>query len=127
MQTSVTTNPQRAYSRLTPGLSPLGGIQENYGPTEGQTSLVLNQLQQLFKHMNCLQTVSMENVTAKNGTEWRWEFHPADAPYRNGAAEAAENLLKRVFTSLGGTIGSLIWGELQTLLYQAASLTNECL
>lgn len=66
----------------------------------------------------------MENVAAQNGTEWRWEFHPADAPHRNGAAEAAVKLLKRVLTSFGGTTGSLTWGELQTL-YQAANITNE--
>lgn len=41
-------------------------------------------------------------------------------------AEAAVKLLKRALTSLGGTTGSLTWGELKTLLYQAANLTNEC-
>ncbi|KAL2088696.1 hypothetical protein ACEWY4_015595 [Coilia grayii] len=82
-------------------------------------------LYQLYKHLACLQAVSMEDVAAKNGTEWNWEFHPADAPHRNGAAEAAVKLLKRALTSLGGTTGSLTWGELQTLFYQAANLTNE--
>ncbi|KAL2076334.1 hypothetical protein ACEWY4_028086 [Coilia grayii] len=82
-------------------------------------------LQQLYKHLDCLRTLSIETVAAKNGTEWKWEFHPADAPHRNGAAEAAVKLLKRALMSLGGTTGSLTWGELQTLLYQAANLTNE--
>lgn len=82
-------------------------------------------LQQLYKHLDCLQTLSMENVAAKHGTEWKWEFHPADAPHRNGAAEAAVKLLKRALTNLGGTTGSFTWGELQTLFYQAANLTNE--
>lgn len=34
-------------------------------------------------------------------------------------------LIKRALTSLGGTVGSLTWGELQTLFYQAPNLTNE--
>lgn len=82
-------------------------------------------LQQFYKRLECLQTLSMENVAAKHGTEWKWEFHPADAPHRNGAAEAAVKLLKRALTNLGGFTGSFTWGELQTLLYQAANLTNE--
>ena len=82
-------------------------------------------LSELHKHLACLQTVSIEDVAAKNGTEWKWDFHPADAPHRNGAAEAAVKLLKRALMSLGGTVGSLTWGELQTLFYQAANLTNE--
>ncbi len=49
----------------------------------------------------------------------------ADAPHRNGAAEAAVKLLKRALMSLGGAAQSLTWGELQTLFYQAANLTNE--
>ncbi|XP_065152486.1 uncharacterized protein [Paramisgurnus dabryanus] len=80
---------------------------------------------ELHKHLACLQSVSIEDVAAKNGTEWKWDFHPADAPHRNGAAEAAVKLLKRAFMSLRGTTGSLTWGELQTLFYQAANLTNE--
>ena len=82
-------------------------------------------LRELHKHLACLQAAPMEDVAAKNGTEWKWEFHPADAPHRNGAAEAAVKLLKRALTSLGGATESLTWGELQTLLYQAANLTNE--
>lgn len=82
-------------------------------------------LHELYKHLACLQAVSMEDVAAKNGTEWRWNFHPADAPHRNGAAEAAVKLLKRALTSLGGATKSLTWGELQTMFYQAANLTNE--
>ena len=82
-------------------------------------------LRELHKQLACLQAASMEDVAAKNGTEWKWKFHPADAPHRNGAAEAAVKLLKRALTSLGGATGSLTWGELQTLFYQAANLTNE--
>lgn len=82
-------------------------------------------LRELHKHLTCVQAVSMEDVAARNETEWKWEFHPADAPHRNGAAEAAVKLLKRALMSLGGTTGSLTWGELQTLFYQAANLTNE--
>ncbi|XP_062390786.1 uncharacterized protein LOC134078694 [Sardina pilchardus] len=82
-------------------------------------------MHELHKHLACLQAVSIEDVAAKNGTEWKWDFHPADAPHRNGAAEAAVKLLKRALMSLGGATGSLTWGELQTLFYQAANLTNE--
>ncbi|XP_077949972.1 uncharacterized protein LOC144389412 [Gasterosteus aculeatus] len=82
-------------------------------------------LHELHKHLACLQAASIEDVAAKNGTEWKWDFHPADAPHRNGAAEAAVKLLKKALISLGGTTGSLTWGELQTLFYQAANLTNE--
>ena len=41
-------------------------------------------LRELHKHLACLQAAPMEDVAAKNGTEWKWEFHPADAPHRNG-------------------------------------------
>ena len=83
-------------------------------------------LHELHKHQACLQAASMEDEAAKNGTEWKWEFHPADAPHRNGAADAAVKILKRALISLGGATGSLTCGELQTLFYQAANLTNEC-
>ena len=39
--------------------------------------------------------------------------------------KAAVKLLKRALTSLGGATESFTWGELQTLFYQAANLTNE--
>lgn len=80
---------------------------------------------ELHKHLACLQAVSIEDVAAKNETEWKWNFHPADAPHRNGAAEAALKLLKRVLMILREATKSLTWGELQTLFYQAANLTNE--
>lgn len=82
-------------------------------------------LRELHRHLATLQQSSMEDKATKNGTEWAWDFHPADAPHRNGAAEAAVKLIKRALTSLGGTVGSLTWGELQTLFYQAANLANE--
>lgn len=82
-------------------------------------------LKELHKNLVCLQMSSVENVAAKNGTEWQWDFHPADSPHRNGAAEAAVKLIKRALTSLGGTTGCYTWGEFQTLLYSAANLTNE--
>lgn len=82
-------------------------------------------LRDLHKHLACLQKVAVENIAAKNGTEWQWDFHPADSPHRNGAAEAAVKLIKRALNSLGGTTGSYTWGEFQTLLYSAANLTNE--
>lgn len=79
----------------------------------------------LHKHLAILHKAPIEDKAARNGTEWAWDFHPADAPHRNGAAEAAVKLMKRALTSIGGTIGSLPWGELQTLFYQVANLTNE--
>lgn len=82
-------------------------------------------LQDLHRYLATLREASIEDKAAKNGTVWAWNFHPADAPHRNGAAEAAVKLIKRALTSLGGTTSSLTWGELQTLFYQAANLTNE--
>ncbi|KAK7883254.1 hypothetical protein WMY93_029428 [Mugilogobius chulae] len=82
-------------------------------------------LKDLNKHLACVQKVSIEDVAAKNGTEWQWDFHPADSPHRNGAAEAAVKLIKRALNSLGGTTCCYTWGEFQTLLYAAANLTNE--
>lgn len=83
-------------------------------------------LRELHKHLSCLQRLSFEDVAARNGTEWKWEFHPADAPHRNGAAEAAVKLIKRALNSLCGMTGCYTWGEFQTLLYSAADLTNNC-
>ncbi|CAL9701094.1 unnamed protein product [Knipowitschia caucasica] len=82
-------------------------------------------LRDLHRHLDSLQKVSIEDIAAKNGTEWQWVFHPADSPHRNGAAEAAVKLMKRALNSLGGTTSCYTWGEFQTLLYSAANLTNE--
>ena len=60
-------------------------------------------LRELHRHLACLQKASVENMAARNGTEWQWDFHPADAPHRNGAAEAAVKLIKRALHSLCGT------------------------
>ncbi|XP_067223126.1 uncharacterized protein [Chanodichthys erythropterus] len=82
-------------------------------------------LRDLHKHLACLEKVAIEDIAAKNGTEWQWEFHPADSPHRNGAAEAAVKLVKRALSSLSRTTDNYTWGEFQTLLYSAANLTNE--
>lgn len=82
-------------------------------------------LKQLHKHLDCIQKASVEDVAARNGTEWQWNFHPADSPHRNGAAEAAVKLIKRALDTLSGTSCCYTWGEFQTLLYSAANLTNE--
>ncbi|XP_019738326.1 uncharacterized protein LOC109523554 isoform X3 [Hippocampus comes] len=82
-------------------------------------------LNELQNHLRCVQTSSVEDIASKNGTDWAWSFHPADAPHRNGAAEAAVKLIKRALTSLKGATDHLTWGEFQTLLFQAANLTNE--
>lgn len=57
-------------------------------------------LRELHRYLAILQKEPIEDKAAKNGTEWRWDFHPADAPHCNGAAEAAVKL-----TRLGGTVG----------------------
>lgn len=62
-------------------------------------------LRELYKHLACLQKASVESMAARNGTEWQWDFHPADSPYRNRAAEAAVKLIKRALNSLGRTTG----------------------
>lgn len=77
-------------------------------------------LRELHRHMATLNKASIGNYAAKNGTEWAWVFHPADAPHRNGAAEATVKLIKRALTSLGGTVSSLTWGELQTLFFSSS-------
>ncbi|KAK7909325.1 hypothetical protein WMY93_014009 [Mugilogobius chulae] len=61
-------------------------------------------LKDLNKHLACVQKVSIEDVAAKNGTEWQWDFHPADSPHRNGAAEAAVKLIKRALNSLAANL-----------------------
>lgn len=82
-------------------------------------------LRELHRHLACLKKASVENMVAKNGTQWQWDFHPADSPHRNGAAEAAVKLIKRALHSLCGSTGCYTWGEFQTLLYSAANLTND--
>lgn len=82
-------------------------------------------LRELHRHLACLQKDSVEDMAARNGTEWQWDFHPADAPHRNGAAEAAVKLIKRALHSLCGSTSCYTWGEFQTLLYSAANLTND--
>lgn len=82
-------------------------------------------LKELHKHLACVEMASMEDVAARDGTEWKWILHPADSPHRNGAAEAAVRILKRALTNLGGTTGNFTWSEFQTLLYSAANLANE--
>lgn len=63
-------------------------------------------LRELHKYLACLQKASVEKVAAKNGTEWQWDFHPADSPHRNGAAEVAIKLIKRALNSLGGRVAT---------------------
>lgn len=79
----------------------------------------------MHNHLAILHKAPIEDKAARNGTDWAWNFHPADASHRNGAAEAAVKLMKRALTSIGGMIGSLTWGEPQTLFHQVANLTNE--
>ncbi|XP_049335750.1 uncharacterized protein LOC125802274 [Astyanax mexicanus] len=81
-------------------------------------------LGELYCYLDQLNKTELEREAAKNGTEWHWHIHPADSPHRNGAAEAAVQIIKRALQNLGGD-GSLTWGEFQTFLYMAANLANE--
>lgn len=53
-----------------------------------------------------------------------WKIHPADSPHRNGAAEAAVRIVKRVLQSCGGE-STLTYSEFQTALQMTATLANE--
>ena len=58
------------------------------------------------------------------GTDWLWEFSPADSPHRNGAAEVSVHVSKRSLSSVGEE-GDLTILKFQTLLYLANNLSNE--
>lgn len=56
----------------------------------------------------------------------RWYFNKAaDAPWYNGACESLIRLVKQGLTRVIGD-SVLIFGELQTALYEVANLMNEC-
>ena len=81
-------------------------------------------LKELRSFLSKLDKAELEVEAAGNGTEWSWKIHPADSPDRNGAAEAAVQLVKRALNNLGGD-GVFTWGEFQTFLFMAANLVNE--
>ena len=51
------------------------------------------------------------------GTDWVWEFNPANSPHWNGAAESAACVLNQSLSS----VGEVGVQEFQTLLYLAAN------
>ncbi|KAF7199472.1 putative LOC107376719-like protein [Nothobranchius furzeri] len=79
---------------------------------------------ELYLFLDQLEKAELENEATKHGTNWSWTIHPADSPHRNGAAEAAVQVMKRALHNLGGD-GIFTWGEFQTFLYMAANLANE--
>lgn len=81
-------------------------------------------LKALYDQLGKVDRKTVEDRTARHGTEWAWVFHPADAPHRNGAAEASVRLLKRALSNVG-RLGNLTCLEFQTALFLAADLVNE--
>ena len=64
----------------------------------------------------------LQDRTAGAGVEWN--FCSADAPHRNGVAEAGVKIFKGALSSVG-VKGNLSCLELQTLFFLAANLANE--
>ena len=81
-------------------------------------------LQDLYTFLDKQNKTRLEEEAARNGTEWSWQFHPADSPHRNGAAEAAVKAVKRALRAIDEK-GPFTLSEFQTLLYLAANLANE--
>lgn len=82
-------------------------------------------MEELYRFLEVQNKADLEEIAAKNGTEWMWKIHPADSPHRNGAAEAAVHMLERALQRLGKE-SSLSCIEFQTALHLAANLANEC-
>ena len=81
-------------------------------------------LEDLYSFLAVINKTEVQSRAAVDGTDWAWEFSPADSPHRNGAAEAAVRVLKRALSNVGEE-GNLTTLEFQTLLFMAANLTNE--
>ena len=81
-------------------------------------------LEDLYSFLAGIDKEAVQRRAVVAGTDWVWEFSPADSPHRNGAAEAAVRVLKRSLSSVGEE-GDLTILEFQTLLYLAANLSNE--
>ena len=69
-------------------------------------------LKELYQFLDQLEKAELQNEAVKHGTERSWKIHPADSPHRNGAAEAAVQIVKRALHNLGGD-GIFTWGEFQ--------------
>ena len=64
----------------------------------------------------------LQRFGQERGMEWR--FHPPDAPYANGAAEATIKIVKKaLLRSVGENV--LSFTELQTMFFEAAEIANE--
>ena len=81
-------------------------------------------LEDLYSFLASIDKEGIQRRAVIAGTDWVWEFSPADSPHRNGAAEAAVRVLKKSLSSVGEE-GDLTTLEFQTLLYLAANLSNE--
>ncbi|XP_025757833.1 uncharacterized protein LOC112843426 [Oreochromis niloticus] len=81
-------------------------------------------LKELYDFLGSIDKEEIQRRAAVVGSDWMWEFSPADSPHRNGVAEAAVRVLKRALCNVGEE-GNLTALEFQTLLYLAANLTNE--
>ncbi|KAL4006302.1 alcohol-forming fatty acyl-CoA reductase [Sarotherodon galilaeus] len=81
-------------------------------------------LKELYDFLGSIDKEEIQRRAAVVGSDWMWEFSPADSPHRNGAVEAAVRVLKRALSNIGEE-GNLTVLEFQTLLYLAANLTNE--
>lgn len=57
-------------------------------------------LRELHKYLACLQKASVENMAAKTGTEWQWDFHPADSPTGIGQQRQLSKSSKELLTAL---------------------------
>lgn len=58
-------------------------------------------LEEMYRFLDSQNKAALEESAANNGTEWMWKIHPADSPHRNGAAEAAVRVVKKVLQTLG--------------------------
>lgn len=80
-------------------------------------------LKELYDFLASIDKEEIQRKAAVVGSDWMWEFSPADSPHRNGAAEAAVRVLKTALSNVGEK-GNLTALEFQTLLYLAANLTK---
>ena len=81
-------------------------------------------LEDLYRFLASIDKEGVQRKAAVAGTNWAWEFSPADSPHRNGAAEAAVRVLKRLLSSIYEE-GDMTVLEFHTFLFLAANLTNE--
>lgn len=71
-------------------------------------------LADLYLFLDHLNKEQIHHETVKHGTKWSWKIHPADSPHRNGAAEAAVNLVKQALHNLGSD-EVFTWGVISNI------------